>query len=83
MHFGLENPSRGSQVHVYRMVYYYKTLLLLRTLLLAMSCVTINTTANGTTIEKTSSATINISHIQVTPMFHDMVHIVLLSPQHR
>ena len=48
-----------------------------------MSCVTINTTVNGTTIEKTSNATINISHIQVTPMFHDVAHIALLNPQHR
>ena len=47
-----------------------------------ISCATISTAANGTTIEKTSNATINISHIQVTPMFLIAVHADLSKPQH-
>ena len=47
-----------------------------------MSSVAISTTANGTTIEKTSNATINISHIQVTPMFLVAVHVDPSKPQH-
>ena len=46
-----------------------------------ISSAAIRTTANGTTIEAMSSVTINISHIQVTPMFLVVVHADLLKPQ--
>ena len=45
-----------------------------------ISSAVIRTTANGTTIEAMSNVTINISHIQVTPMFPVMVHADLSKP---
>ena len=43
----------------------------------------ITTTANGATIETTSNVTINISHIPVIPMSHDVAHIASWDPQRR